>query len=69
MNRYLRKMVIKSHVATNELSSPFYIKNQEFCKEFERYIGSKEGLIRRTYTSSGNLFLSAKKQCLRVTIT
>jgi hypothetical protein len=95
MNSYLRKMVIKSHAAPDEVSSPFYIANQEFCREFERFVASKNGLIKGsynaysydatgkiphqkewilkcnkgTYASSGNLFLSAKKQCLRVTST
>ena len=88
-------MVIKSHAGTDEVSSPFYIANQKLCREFERYICSKKGLIKGsynawsydatgkiphekewiikcnkgTYASTGNLFFSAKKQCLRATIS
>ncbi len=88
-------MVIKSHAATDEVSSPFYLANQEFCRAFEHYVGSKNGLIKgaynawsynatgkiphekewvlkikkKTISSSGNLFLSAKKQCLFVSST
>ena len=44
-------MVIKSDAGTEELSSPFYIANQEFCKEFENYIASKNGLIKSSYNA------------------
>ncbi|NQX98959.1 MAG: hypothetical protein HRT73_13940, partial [Flavobacteriales bacterium] len=44
-------MIIKSNADTTELSSPYYIKNQRFCKEFEYYIGSKSGLIKGTYNA------------------
>jgi len=88
-------MVIKSIAQLDELSSPYYKINKDFCEEFEKFIASKRGLIKGsynvwsynitakiphkhnwiikcnkgTYSSSGNLFLSSKKQALRVTCT
>jgi hypothetical protein len=83
-------MKIKSNAAPAELSSPFYKINEDFCREFEHYIASKNGKVKgkynswsyfvqgkitnpkpwylsykkATYTSTGNLILSSKKQSL-----
>lgn len=83
-------MKIKSHAAQNELTSPFYKANEEFCSDFESYIASKNGMVKgqynawsylifgkfesskswdlmykkSTFSSSGNLLLSSKSQCL-----
>jgi hypothetical protein len=83
-------MKIKTNAAPSELSSPFYKINEDFCREFEDYIASKNGKVRgnynawsyfvqgeisvpktwslkykkATYTSTGNLILSSKKQNL-----
>ncbi|MFD2917799.1 hypothetical protein [Psychroserpens luteus] len=83
-------MKIKSHAAQNELTSPFYKANEDFCIRFENYIASKNGMIKgqynawsylifgkfesskswdlmykkSTFSSSGNLLLSSKSQCL-----
>jgi hypothetical protein len=83
-------MKIKSNASSSEISSPFYITNEAFCKEFENYIASKDGMVKgkynawsyfiqgeimapkkwhlkykkATYTSTGNLIFSSKKQNL-----
>ncbi len=83
-------MKIKSNAASAELTSPFYKINEEFCREFENFIASKNGKVKgnynawsyfiqgeimtpkpwhlkykkATYTSTGNLILSSKKQNL-----
>ncbi len=83
-------MKIKSNAASDELTSPFYKINKDFCREFENYIASKNGKVKgnfnawsyfiqgevmapkpwhleykkATYTSTGNLILSSKKQNL-----
>ncbi len=83
-------MKIKSNAASTDFSSPFYIVNEDFCREFENYIASKNGKVKgnynawsyfiqgkimtpkhwhlkykkATYTSTGNLILSSKKQNL-----
>ncbi len=83
-------MKIKSNAASSELTSPFYKMNEEFCRQFENYVASKNGKVKgnynawsyfiqgeimapkpwhlkykkATYTSTGNLILSSKKQCL-----
>lgn len=83
-------MKIKSNASSSEISSPFYKINEEFCREFENYIASKNGKVKgnynawsyfveaeimvpkpwnlqykkATYTSTGNLILSSKKQNL-----
>lgn len=83
-------MKIKPNASSAELTSPFYKINKEFCREFENYIGSKNGNVKgnynawsyfiqgkilapkpwhlkykkATYTSTGNLILSSKKQNL-----
>lgn len=41
-------MSITSNASTDETSSPFFLRNEQFCREFERYIESKGG------ESSGN---------------
>ncbi|MBK5213327.1 MAG: hypothetical protein JJE55_06680 [Flavobacteriaceae bacterium] len=83
-------MKIKSNAASAELTSPFYKINEDFCREFENYVASKNGKVKgnynawsyfiqaeiiasktwhlkykkATYTSTGNLILSSKKQNL-----
>lgn len=83
-------MKIKSNASSAEITSPFYKINEDFCREFENYIASKNGKVKgkynawsyyiqgeimapkpwslkykkATYTSTGNLILSSKKQNL-----
>ena len=85
-------MKIKSNASPDELSSPYYEMNENFCRAFESYIATKNGKVRGSYnawsyfaqgkieakrkwnitykksvfTSSGNLFMSSKKQSLLV---
>ncbi|WCO03640.1 hypothetical protein [Psychroserpens ponticola] len=85
-------MKIKSDADPEELTSPFYKANQDFCSEFESFISTKNGKVKgkynawsyiiygkisnpknwdllykkSTFSSTGNLFISSKKQCLLV---
>ncbi|WP_456437137.1 hypothetical protein [Psychroserpens sp.] len=85
-------MKIKSDADPEELTSPFYKANQNFCSEFESFISTKNGKVKgkynawsyiiygkisnpknwdllykkSTFSSTGNLFISSKKQCLLV---
>ena len=87
-------MAIVSNATPDEKFSPFYKNNELFCKEFEQFIASKEGLVKgkynaysylvtgkiskptnwelvykkSTFTSTGNLWLSSKKQSLFVSV-
>ncbi len=38
-------MTLKSNAVSGELSSPFYIRNKEFCEEYEQYITNLGGKI------------------------
>ncbi len=44
-------MKIKSNAGNSELSSPFYLMNEKFCFEFEKYIASKNGMVKGTYNA------------------
>ncbi|MEM0519218.1 MULTISPECIES: hypothetical protein [Aequorivita] len=44
-------MKIKSNATSNELSSPFYKINAEFCSEFEKYIATKNGKVKGNYNA------------------
>lgn len=44
-------MKIKSNAGSSELSSPFYRMNEKFCFEFEKYIASKNGMVKGTYNA------------------
>jgi len=44
-------MAISSNASPAEKLSPFYKKNEQFCKDFERFIASKEGLIKGKYNA------------------
>lgn len=85
-------MKIKPNASPDEILSPFFKKNEEFCDEFESFIAKNGGKVKgkynassylifgkisspkkwnlaykkSTFTSSGNLFLSSKRQSLFV---
>ncbi|WP_298549219.1 hypothetical protein [uncultured Aquimarina sp.] len=85
-------MKIKSNASPDELSSPFYKLNEEFCSDFESFVAGKYGKVKgsynawsylifgkisnstnwnltykkSTFTSTGNLLISSKKQSLLV---
>ncbi|MBW1294792.1 hypothetical protein GBO31_04690 [Aquimarina litoralis] len=85
-------MKIKPKASPDEMSSPFFKKNEKFCSDFESYISTKNGKVKgnynawsylvfgkiyspknwilkykkSTFTSTGNLLISSKKQCLLV---
>ena len=87
-------MAITSNGTPDEKFSPFFKKNEQFCKEFERFIASKDGLVKgkynaysylvtgkiakpanwelvykkSTYSTTGNLWLSSKRQSLFVSV-
>lgn len=42
-------MVIKSVAQLDELSSPYFLMNKEFCQDFEQFIASKSGMIKGSY--------------------
>lgn len=44
-------MKIKPNAAPSELSSPFFIKNKEFCSTFESFIASKNGTVKGQYNA------------------
>ena len=44
-------MKIKSNASPDELSSPFFTLNEEFCSEFESYIASKNGKVKGNYNA------------------
>jgi hypothetical protein len=46
-----RSMKIKSNAGSSELSSPFYQMNEKFCSEFEKYIASKNGMVKGTFNA------------------
>jgi len=87
-------MAIVSNATPDEKFSPFYIRNEKFCKEFELFIASYNGKVKgkynaysylvigkiakstnwelvykkSTYSTTGNLWLSSKKQSLFVSV-
>lgn len=44
-------MKIKSNATAEELKSPFYKINQDFCSKFESFIASKNGKVKGTYNA------------------
>ena len=48
-------MKIKPNAAPDELTSPFYKFNEEFCSIFERYIATKNGKVKGNYNASSYL--------------
>lgn len=44
-------MKIKSNALAQELDSPYYIANKQFCQDFERYVASKKGFVKGTYNA------------------
>jgi len=44
-------MAIKPNASPDEISSPFYKANEEFCSEFENYIASKNGKVKGNYNA------------------
>ncbi len=44
-------MKIKPNAAPTEISSPFYKINENFCREFEIYIASKDGKVKGNYNA------------------
>ncbi|MBC8753615.1 hypothetical protein H2O64_02955 [Kordia sp. YSTF-M3] len=44
-------MKIKSNATPLELSSPFYLANEQFCHDFERFIASKQGKVKGVYNA------------------
>jgi len=86
-------MSVISNASPDEYFSPFFLKNELFCKEFENFILDKHGEVigkynawsyiiigkinkptkwvlkykKSTFTSTGNLWLSSRKQNLLVT--
>jgi hypothetical protein len=44
-------MKIKSNASPDEISSPFFVTNKEFCYEFENYIASKNGKVKGNYNA------------------
>ena len=87
-------MAIIPNASPDEKFSPFYKSNETFCKEFEKFIASKNGYVKgkynafsymlvgkinsptpwdliykkSTFSSTGNLWLSSKKQSLFVSV-
>jgi len=85
-------MKIKPNASLDEINSPFYKSNENFCSDFESFIANKNGKVKgnynawsylifgkishpknwvlmykkSTFTSTGNLLLSSKKQSLLV---
>lgn len=44
-------MKIKPNASSDELSSPFYKMNEEFCSDFENYIANKNGKVKGNYNA------------------
>lgn len=44
-------MKIKSNASPQETTSPFYQKNQEFCQTFEKFVASKNGLVKGKFNA------------------
>lgn len=43
--------MIKPNAASNEKTSPFYIANERFCRDFENFIAEKEGISTGNYNA------------------
>lgn len=43
--------MIKSNAAPDEISSPFYLKNESFCRTIEKYVINKKGEIKGSYNA------------------
>lgn len=43
--------IVQPDAAPKELTSPFYLRNQEFCRDIERFILSKSGSIAGRYNA------------------
>ncbi|WP_420572331.1 hypothetical protein [Kordia sp.] len=44
-------MKIKSNAAPQELNSLFFVANEKFCHDFERFIASKNGMVKGNYNA------------------
>jgi hypothetical protein len=44
-------MIIKPNASENEKTSPFYIANEKFCREFENFISEKNGKVNGNYNA------------------
>ena len=44
-------MKIKSNASPDELSSPFFKINEEFCSDFESYVKNKNGKVKGNYNA------------------
>lgn len=44
-------MKIKSNALPQELDSPFYQANKQFCHDFEKFIASKKGKVKGSYNA------------------
>lgn len=44
-------MKIKSNAASQKVNSPFFIINEKFCHDFERFIASKNGMVKGSYNA------------------
>jgi hypothetical protein len=44
-------MRIKSNASPDELSSPFFKLNEEFCSDFERFVANKNGKVKGNYNA------------------
>ena len=44
-------MKIKSNASPDELSSPFFKINEEFCSDFESYVENKNGKVKGNYNA------------------
>ncbi len=54
-------MPIESNAAPDELDSPFYLKNEELCQKWEKYIISKGGEEKGIYNAWSLNFISKVK--------
>ena len=54
-------MFIKSEASPDELNSPFYIKNQELCLLWEKYILERGGKITGSYSCSAYIIKAKVK--------
>ncbi|SFT35328.1 hypothetical protein SAMN05216474_0055 [Lishizhenia tianjinensis] len=45
-------MPLKSNATADEKTSPFYLKNEELCREWENYITEKNGQLKGVYNAS-----------------
>lgn len=50
-------MKIKPNASPNELSSPFFKSNKEFCSDFESFVMNKNGKVKGNYNACSYLIL------------